>query len=103
MVIRDLARDPWLWPWSTALRLAAATLDSFEEFLSSGHSDARPLEPAWTTSRQTLLDLLASRVHDFVGGAGFPIILVPRSRSMDQCWPIWHSVTALWSGSSRTG
>jgi poly(3-hydroxybutyrate) depolymerase len=77
MVIRDLARDPWLWPWSTVLRLAAATLDSFEEFLSSGHSDARPLEPAWTTSRQTLLDLPASRVHDFVGGAGFPIILVP--------------------------
>jgi hypothetical protein len=26
MVIRDLARDKWLWPWSTALRLAAATL-----------------------------------------------------------------------------
>jgi hypothetical protein len=46
----DLARNPWLWPWSTALRFGAATLDSFEEFLSSGHSDARPLEPAWTTS-----------------------------------------------------
>src|SRR5215211_4490219 len=76
MVICDLARNPWLWLWSTALRLGAATLDSFEEFLSSGHSDARPLEPAWTTSRQTLLDLPASRVHEFAGGAGFPVILI---------------------------